>query len=118
MIDSIGLIAVDVKNNTLSGNVFTLGYESELKKTLTFERLFRLPVWYVYAEKGVYSKWHWISALKAIEVGALRRNSSTNEEFIAIKLKNFIEVETNDDLGKLWTQRHTTGLSNLNAVEH
>lgn len=106
LIDSIGLIAVDVKNYKLSkGNVFTLTLEEELKKVLTFERLFRLPVWYVYSNDSKYDKWYWINALKAIEVGDIRINTATKEKFIAIKLEDFTEICNNDDIGKLWTQR-------------
>lgn len=120
LIDSIGLIAVDVKNFSLSKydnkSTYTLSMEEELKKTLTFERLFRIPVWYAYAEKDKYSKWSWISALKAVEVGKLKHNKRDSKDFLAIDINKFIEIHDNDDIGKLWTQRHND-LSNISELK-
>ena len=113
LLESIGLIAVDAKNHALNRGVFTLPRESELRRVLTFERLFRIPVWYAYLheEEGA-TVWYWISALKAIEVGEVRRNSKTGEDFVAIKLEHFERIEKNEDLGKLYTHR----LPSLNGV--
>ncbi len=106
LIDSIGLIAVDVKNQEYKGGVYTLGYEHEIRKVIAFERLFRIPVWYSYLnKKGKEITWYWINALKAIEVGKLRRNKKEDIEFFAIKQEEFVEIKSDDDLGKLFTQR-------------
>lgn len=117
LLESIGLIAVDAKNYTLSKGVFSLPLESELKKVLTFERLFRIPVWYAYLGEinDDKSVWYWISAIKALEVGQVRINSKTQEEFIAIKLEHFERIETNEDLGKLYTHR-LPSLKNINSL--
>ncbi|MCT7586622.1 hypothetical protein [Aliarcobacter butzleri] len=80
----------------------SLNYESEFKKTLAFERLFRLPVWYAYKNN---SEWLWISALKAIEVGEIKTNSGTNEKFLSLNIDDFTIVKSNSDIGKLWEQR-------------
>lgn len=103
LFESIGMIAVDVKNYTQGDERFrTLNYNEEVKKVLTFERLFRLPVWYAYYIDG--TKWHWISALKAVEVGKLIEPEG-NDPFLSIKTEELIDVSTNDDLGKLFEAR-------------
>lgn len=104
LLESIGLIAVDAKNYTLSKGVFTLPKELEWRRSMTFERLFRIPIWYAYMADDKKS-WYWISALKAIEVGEVRKNKKTGEEFLAIKLEQFEVITTNEDLGKLYTHR-------------
>jgi hypothetical protein len=105
LIDSLGLIAVDVKNYTTKGGEYTLKFEKEVKKVIAFERIFRIPVWYAYLSKGDKRTWHWISALKAIEVGEMRSRRDNGEKFLAIKMKDFVEIRENADLGKLYTQR-------------
>ncbi len=116
LLDSIGIIAVDAKNYTLSGGVYTLRHEEEVRRVLTFERIFRMPVWYAYrAAEGEGRVWYWISALKAIEVGEIRRNAASAEEFLAIKLEHFERIETNVDMGKLYTCR-MPGLGKVKGV--
>lgn len=107
LLESVGLIAVDAKNCTRSPDGrFTLQYEEELRRVVTFERIFRIPVWYAYrAEESGRVVWYWISALRAIEVGELRVNGATGKQFVAIKLQHFERIEANADLGKLYTHR-------------
>lgn len=117
LLDSIGLIAVDAKNHSLwDGNHYTLSLESELRKVITFERLFRIPVWYAYRHEETEGKvvWYWISALKAIEVGTTCESDKTGD-FLKIKLEHFEKVETNADLGKLYTQR-LPSVAKINAL--
>jgi len=115
LIDSIGIIAVDVKNYTVFQGCYSLAYEKEVKKVLSFERLFRIPVWYAYlnVDNGEIA-WYWISALKAVEVGTRGKNRE-NEEFLLIKINEFVEIKSNDDLGKLYSQRlpHLNKLNEL-----
>lgn len=112
LIDSIGIIAVDVKNYTLFQDCYSLSYEKEIKKVLCFERLFRIPVWYSYLNEDVgETAWYWISALKAVEVGTLGKTKE-NEEFLLIERNEFVEIKSNDDLGKLYSQR----LPHLNKI--
>jgi hypothetical protein len=106
LLESIGMIAVDAKNYTLSGGVYTLNMEQEFQKALTFERLFRIPLWYAYLHvEDTQEVWYWISALKALEVGDVRVNNQKKEQFLAIKLEHFEKIETGHDLGKLYTHR-------------
>ena len=103
LIDSIGLVAVNIMNyTTFKDKHLSLNYESEFKNTLTFEKLFKLPVWYVYKNND---QWLWISALKAIEVGEMKINSGTNEQFLSLNIDDFTIVKSNSDIGKLWEQR-------------
>lgn len=116
LIDSIGLIAVDAKNrSSRDGKHYTLSLESELRKVITFERLFRIPVWYAYRhEEKDKVVWYWISALKAIEVGTVCESDKTGD-FLKIKLEEFERIETNADLGKLYTQR-LPSVAKINAL--
>lgn len=99
LIDSIGLVAVNIMNyTTFKDKHLSLNYESEFKNTLTFEKLFKLPVWYVYKNND---QWLWISALKAIEVGEMKINSGTNEQFLSLNIDHFKIIKSNSDIGKL-----------------
>ena len=103
LIDSIGLIAVNIINyTTFKDKHLSLNYESEFKNTLKFEKLFKLPVCYVYKNND---QWLWISALKAIEVGEIKTNSETKEQFLSLNIDDFTIVKSNSDICKLWEQR-------------
>jgi hypothetical protein len=115
LFEGLGMIAVDAKNHTLSGGVFTLNYE-DLVRSIAFERLFRLSIWYAYlADQKSPKEWFWISALKAIEVGEKRENSQNKEIFLAIKKEHFECVSVPEDLAKLYTHRipKATSISTL-----
>lgn len=116
LFESIGLIAVDVKNYKLSGGGYTLKLEDELKRSLVFERLFRIPLWYAYFDDtdGVES-WYWISALKAVEVGESRSNGKTKEQFIFIKRSECEHIVEATDFAKLYTHR-LPGVSKIAAT--
>lgn len=98
--DSLGMIAVDVKTSEQTENTLSLDLDSELKKALEFERLFRMPVWFVFEQKD-FSKWYWISASKAIEVGDVQVKNEDTSKVVAIDVEHFTEITGNDDLGKL-----------------
>lgn len=106
LLESVGLLAVDAKNYTYSGGVYTLELEAELRRSLAFERLFRLPLWYAYYDNaaGVES-WYWISALKAIEVGEVRERGRDGMKFLAIRRGDFEHISVASDLSKLYTHR-------------
>lgn len=114
LLESIGMIAVDVKCCTLSRQEYTLPYESEFQRAITFERVFRLSIWYAYWDLNAGFA-YWISALKAIEVGKRRENRKEKKEFIAINLRNFELIQNNSDIGKLYTHR-LRNLSNIKSV--
>lgn len=106
LMPSLGTLAIDAKNYKLSGNVFTLELEEELLKSVAFERLFRFPVWYAYMDPNANGQvWYFISALKAVEVGKVRKNGSTGADFLAIHITDFERVCVASDLAKLYNHR-------------
>ncbi|WP_260923425.1 hypothetical protein [Aliarcobacter cryaerophilus] len=103
LIDSIGLIAVNIMNcTTFKNKHLSLNYESEFKNTLTFGKLFKLPIWYVYKNND---QWLWISILKALEVGEIKTNSQTKEQFLCLNIDDFTIIKSNSDISKLSQQR-------------
>ena len=116
LIPSLGTIAVDAKNYTLSGGVYTLTLETELRRSVAFERLFRMPLWYAYMDhEADGERWFWISALQAVEVGTVRKNSHSGDAFLSIPLSEFVQVETSADLAKLYSQ-HLPGAAHIAAL--
>lgn len=110
LLESIGLLAVDAKYCSLSnfGN-YTLSTD-ELRKASMFERIFRIPVWYAFVDQeDAGNSWLWISLLKAIEVG--REHAS----YYSIHPDHFEVLESNADLGKLYTHR-LPSLKNLKRI--
>ncbi len=103
LIDSLGIIAVDAKHKTKDRqrDCYTLSYDYKFRRALMFERIFRLPVWYAYRGADA-DTWHWISALKAFEVG---RKKGTKESWLEIDLEHFECLQSGADFGKLYTQR-------------
>jgi hypothetical protein len=89
--------------------------EQDLQPGLAFERVFRIPVWYVYRtdEKGGVC-WHWISALKMLEAGVLLERKDKTCQFVATKIEDFVRVESGADIAKLYTQR-MPGYSKIRA---
>ena len=106
LFEGVGLLAVDAKNCSLyKDQHFSLKIDAEIKRTIAFERLFRLPVWYAYMSPSEEGLWYWINALKVLEVGENKVNGETGEPFFSIDIRHFLEIRTNEDLGKLYTQR-------------
>ncbi|CAE09783.1 NERD domain-containing protein [Wolinella succinogenes] len=109
LFEGTGLIAVDVKNYSDFDHNNKKGYlidnNRETKLVLCFERLFRIPVWYVYLDnKNDSQTWLWISALKVIEAGEpIKKKGIEDKSFISESC--FSKVSKGDDLGKLWTER-------------
>ncbi|WUR15160.1 hypothetical protein E7V67_008660 [[Empedobacter] haloabium] len=105
LVEGVGLLAIDAKNKKCSHG-FTLELETELKKAVAFERLFRLPLWYAFSDCDAgMDGWYWISALKAVEVGMTRTATDSKLAFLAIELKHFEHIRVPADLAKLYTHR-------------
>lgn len=104
LIDSIGLIAVDVKNQALTADGYmTLGKDEEIKRTLAFERLFRIPLWYAYFVKEAgRPRWLWISASRVLE-SALDGQTRDAKKYLKLHPKHFEVLETSNDFGKLFS---------------
>lgn len=110
LFDSLGMIAVDAKNLTpyTPNNItyYNLPLEEEVKKAISFERIFRIPVWYAIMENNDGKIcWHWISSLKAVEVGYVEFNTEKKVSFLKIKKDHFTKIEDGPDLAKLYLQR-------------
>lgn len=101
---SIGFIAIDVKERQYY-NVFqnfTIN-EVEIRKLLSFERMFRIPVWLAISNENIgFTTWYWISLTDITEKVPLKTNSESNEEFRAIDIKKCITIGWNDNLSKLF----------------
>jgi hypothetical protein len=108
LIDSIGLIAVDVKNRSkLPRGDFSLDYDKELRSVLAFERIVRIPVWYAYLDPDEDGSWLWISALKAVEKGTIvdPPQKEPRLPFLAIDPRFFAKIRSYNEMGLLFTQR-------------
>lgn len=106
LLPSLGLIAIDVKNHTLSRNRFSINIPQDLAKAVEFENQFKLYLWYACRiANGDGSAWYFISALRAIEHGERHTNSGTGEDFLYIPVEEFTEVRTGDDMLKLFSRR-------------
>lgn len=107
LLDSIGLIAIDAKNVEIKDwdgvKCLTLTLESEIKRAIGFERLFRIPLWYAFRAHGDEISWYWISALMAVEVGQEREGR--HGTFLSIPLHCFVHIKSSEDIAKLYTQR-------------
>jgi len=105
LLESLGMLAVDAKNCTLSNGYFTLMLD-EVKKAIAFEMFTRLPFWFLFLhESGGVTSWCWISSTSALESGVVRTNHKTNSKFLAISLQDFVRVQTYADMGKLYNHR-------------
>ena len=101
LLDSIGVIAVDVKNCKKS-NGFTQNVDKQ-KRTLKFDCLFRMPVWYAFFdEDDENGPWYWVNAMKVFEVGEIRHNGIDDEDFYFIEEKHFVQITRPEDLAKLF----------------
>lgn len=104
LLESIGMIAVDVKNHDPQPDgSFTLGHE-DLAKALAFERVFRIPVWYAYrVDMLLDDVWYWIGALKVLEVA--KKCTGKEGAYLKIARNNYEEVRSGSDIGKVFMQR-------------
>lgn len=104
ILPSIGFIAVDVKERKYYKifQNFTIN-ELEIRKLLSFERVFKIPVWLAISNESMgFATWYWISLTNITENTPLKINSSSNEEFRAIDIKSCITIGWNDNLSKLF----------------
>ncbi len=107
LLPSIGFIAIDVKNYSLSNGVFTLKIDDEIDRAVAFEHYTRIYLWYAFKDSNSDSRgrWYFISAHKACEVGELKHNAIDNVSFFRIKIDEFEIIENANDLKKLFNSR-------------
>ncbi|MFO3706528.1 hypothetical protein ACI6Q5_16485 [Xanthomonas codiaei] len=120
LLESIGLIAIDVKNYVQFKHAnqcyYSLPYENELKRAVAFERLFRIPVWYAYFNReDAGQSFYWISALKALEVGEIKPARDDGPAFLSIGLEDCEHLHNGADIARLYTHR-LPSVSNLSAL--
>ncbi|WP_457569357.1 hypothetical protein [Desulfurobacterium sp.] len=106
IVRNFGIVAVDVKerriNPALGYTDFILDEEEEVKKYIEFERVTRLPVWFVFCKpEERYQTWYWIPLSRVLECPVKKNNNE--EEFRAINVSDCIIVQTNrgDGLSRL-----------------
>ena len=107
LLNSIGFIAIDVKYRPVKRPRFTDFRldKDDVNLTLAFERIFRIPVWFAFCDefKTAPSEWRWISALKALEVGAWHPRHKDQKPFLGIEVEDCVGVVELQDLGKLFS---------------
>ena len=112
LIDSIGLIAVDVKsrnklviynNSGKSEGRFTLNENEDTKKLLAFERRFRIPVWIVFCLGSEECEtWYWISLSEIVEHFTIIEKPKISSPFRGIPIKSCKTIGWEDGLFKLF----------------
>ncbi len=105
LFESIGMLAVDAKNCSLSSTgCFTIS-TSEIRRAIGFELCARMPFWFVFLQQEESGNvWYWLNAIKALDLGATRVNQRTGGSFQAIALKEFTPVRTYTDLSLIFKQ--------------
>ncbi|MFX1518998.1 MAG: hypothetical protein ACFFCD_03660 [Promethearchaeota archaeon] len=103
LIESIGFIAVDVKEREIQKEYETLILDEtkDIQKLTAFERMFRIPVWFALSSSAsVFKTWYWISLYDVIEKVEVKRGSKGR--FRAIPLTATKTIGWEDNLGKLF----------------
>jgi hypothetical protein len=106
LIPNLGFIMVDVKHRTQNHehNTFPL----DKKETIKFsklQRIFNLPTWYAISNSDFYYQdWFWIPVSKVLEEGVEEfRSTKSHQLYFSISLKEFIHINKNDSLEKLFS---------------
>ena len=98
-INRVGLIAVDVKEkipHPEKGD-FILDEKDEVEKYLEFEKLTRLPVWFVFgSSQDSYDVWRWIPLSGVLEC-RLQESSKSGAPFRAITPSKCIAIQRGRD---------------------
>ena len=83
---------------------FTLDEKNDIIKYSSFERIFRVPVWFVFSNKNfAYRKWYWIRLTGVIEKAPVRTSSKgKKDQFRAINIKDCITVGWEDGLQRIF----------------
>lgn len=105
LIDSVGLLAVEVKDKELyeEYETFAVDEKGEIQRLLIFERSFRIPVWFAFSNVGVgYRTWYWISLSEVLEKIPTNVSKKSGEEFRGVPIKECITIGWDDGLWKLF----------------
>jgi len=100
IVKNFGIIAVDIKER--KDYNFTLDEAEEVEKYIEFERLTRLPVWFVFCTRDNYETWYWIPLSQVLSCEQ-KENSSSGAKFRVIKPNEciIIQLNKNDGLSRL-----------------
>ncbi|ADU97503.1 hypothetical protein [Thermovibrio ammonificans] len=100
IVKNFGIIAVDVKEKKPYGAKlsFTLDEKNEVEKYIEFERLTRLPVWFVFCAKGNYDTWYWIPLSRVLSCKQ-ETNNSDGSKFRVIEHSDCIIIQPNKNDG-------------------
>lgn len=100
VIKQVGLIAVDIKDkDPHEKGDYILDESDEIERYLQFERLTRIPVWFVFSSaKDQYNNWKWIPLSKVLEC-PLRTPTAKygNRKFRAIPPSDCIVIQAKRD---------------------
>lgn len=102
VVRNFGMIAIDVKEREINPRMgykdFILDEENEIKKYLEFERIVRIPVWFVFGKKDEnFKNWYWIPLSKVLECRAPISNKGTADRFRAINPADCTILQTERD---------------------
>jgi len=98
LLNRVGVIAADVKEKKPSANMghFILDEDREVRKSLEFEKAFKLPSWFVFGNPDDhYRTWSWISLHSVLNCPV--RTNSNKEKFRAISPSATIVIQANRD---------------------
>jgi hypothetical protein len=99
LIENIGMVAIDVKIYSSEDSTLSLSYDRDLKKGITFRRVFNMPMWFVFRFDDY--TWFWINSLKTFEMG--RDVVDENGELtVVIDKEEFTVIKDGTDISKLW----------------
>lgn len=104
VLPSIALIAVDAKERKLheSYETYVLDENDDIKKLTSFQRIFRIPVWFAFSNQGsAYRTWYWISLTEVLEKMPMKESEKYGQ-FRAIDIKHCITIGWEDGLEKLF----------------
>jgi len=105
VLPSIVLIAVDTKERKLheSYENYILDEKEEIIKLTSFQRIFRIPVWFAISNKeSAYRTWYWISLTEILEKVPTKKSKKSGERFRAINIKDCITIGWDDGFEKLF----------------
>jgi len=108
LLDAVGLLAVEVHDYVQRGPEWkgsTVKIGSTIRLALAFERNVRIPYWYAFREcEDDRVVWHWISAVKAFEVGKVRTTERAGD-FLSLQPHHLERVVRHVDMARLYAPR-------------
>jgi hypothetical protein len=104
LIPNFTFILVDVKYRKPAKEFadFRVDWE-ETKKYSNLQRVFNMPVWYVFSNESVhYKTWYWIAVSEVLVKGSLFLLEKEKKGYYAVEIERFHQIGVKDDLGRLF----------------